>query len=157
MNRKKVLPTLIGMGLMLVAGWLTFGQQSIPNGSILDDIRQTMLTQQEAWNRGDFGEFFAVYAEDAIFVSGTELIRGRDSILQRFRHRYQETGPSGLLKFSDLRLVDRCGCKEKVSCRVWIHGKWHLTFNDGTSKEGQFTLGWRWKNNGWMIFYDHSS
>ena len=142
----------------LIAFWLMMPNPGpmAAKSDVLRTLRSIMMKQQDAWNRGDYESFFAVYADDATYVTGGRTIRGRAAILHRFRKRYGTKETMGKLTFSDLIVLDAC-CPDSRCQSIWVGGKWQLTMDDGSIRTGRFTLGWRWDGKRWAIFYDHSS
>lgn len=118
-----------------------------------DAVRQVLLDQQAAWNRGDLEAFMAGYWRSpklTFFAGGTEK-RGWDAALERYRQRYQGEGRQmGKLTFSDLN-VEVLGPDA-----AWVRGRWQVV----TSKEklgGLFTLVFKKFPEGWRIVHDHTS
>src|SRR5438093_7493509 len=69
-------------------------------------VRTVMEAQQAAWNRGDIEGFMDGYerAETTIFVSGDELTRGWQTVLDRYKKRYTSREQMGTLTFSALEI-----------------------------------------------------
>jgi beta-aspartyl-peptidase (threonine type) len=118
-----------------------------------DAVRQVLLDQQAAWNRGDLEAFMGGYwhSPDLTFFSGGSERHGWDDTLARYRQRYQGEGREmGRLTFDDLRV-------EVVAPDVaYVRGRWQVV----TSKEtlgGLFTLIFRKFPEGWRIVHDHTS
>jgi beta-aspartyl-peptidase (threonine type) len=118
-----------------------------------DAVRQVLLDQQAAWNRGDLEGFMAGYWRSpklTFFGGGTEK-RGWDAALERYRQRYQGKGHEmGKLTFSDLN-IEALGPDA-----AWVRGRWQVV----TSKEklgGLFTLVFKKFPEGWRIVHDHTS
>jgi ketosteroid isomerase-like protein len=118
-----------------------------------DAVRQVLLDQQAAWNRGDLEAFMAGYwhSPELTFFSGGSERHGWDDTLARYRQRYQGEGREmGRLTFDDLR-VDPV-----APDAAYVRGRWQVV----TSKEtlgGLFTLVFRKFPEGWRIVHDHTS
>src|SRR5438093_6683837 len=69
-------------------------------------VRAVMAAQQAAWNRGDIEAFMDGYerAETTLFVSGDELTRGWQTVLDRYKQRYPSREQMGTLTFSELEI-----------------------------------------------------
>jgi ketosteroid isomerase-like protein len=136
-----VLFTLIVAGLASSACTNTAG--------INEEIRRVMSAQQEAWNRGDLEGFMDGYerAETTTFVSGDEITRGWQTVLDRYKRRYQSQAQMGTLTFSDLE-IKPAGTDFAVA-----DGRWQLQ-RENDAPHGRFTLLFRRTNGGWRIIHD---
>jgi len=112
-------------------------------------IRVLLEAQQAAWNRGDIDGFMDGYerAETTTFVSGDELTRGWQTVLDRYKQHYKSREEMGTLTFSELTITP-------ISPDFAVaDGRWQLTrAND--SPHGRFTLLFRQLNNNWRIVHD---
>jgi ketosteroid isomerase-like protein len=116
------------------------------------EIRAVIATQEEAWNRGDIEQFMAGYAraETTTFVSGDEVTRGWQNVLDRYKNRYSDRAKMGSLTFSELEIT-ALGVDAAVAL-----GRWELQrAND--HPRGRFTLIFRRLPEGWRIVQDHTS
>jgi ketosteroid isomerase-like protein len=136
-----VLFTLIVAGLASSACTNTAG--------INEEIRRVMSAQQEAWNRGDLEGFMDGYerAETTTFVSGDEITRGWQTVLDRYKRRYQSQAEMGTLTFSDLE-IKPAGTDFAVA-----DGRWQLQ-RENDAPHGRFTLLFRRTNGSWRIIHD---
>jgi uncharacterized protein (TIGR02246 family) len=117
-------------------------------------IRQVLISQVDAWNRGDLEGYMNGYwrSSDLTFFSGGAVTKGWDPTLQRYRQRYQGQGKEmGKLEFQDLD-IQLLGPRAAV-----IRGKWQLTMSDGKQPHGLFTLIMKKMQPGWRIVHDHTS
>ena len=112
-------------------------------------IRAVMETQQAAWNRGDIDGFMDGYerAETTTFVSGDEIMRGWQTVLDRYKQRYNSPGLMGSLTFSELE-VQPLGQSYALA-----NGRWQLTRANDTP-HGRFTLLFHQTSAGWRIIQD---
>ena len=115
-------------------------------------VRAVLEAQRDAWNRGDIEGYMDGYARtpDTVFVSGDNVMRGWQSVLDRYKKSYSSREKMGTLTFSDLEIAlighDAAVCL----------GRWHLQrAND--EPHGRFTLILRRTKQSWKIVHDHTS
>lgn len=115
-------------------------------------IRKVMDDQAAAWNRGDIDGFMSGYwkSEKLTFVSGTDVTRGWQPTLDRYKKNYDSRAKMGTLTFSDLEIT----VLSKDAAVVL--GSWSLAREKDTP-HGKFTLTFRKFNEGWRIIIDHTS
>ena len=120
-----------------------------------DEMLAICRTQESAWNRGDLEAFMAEgywRSPDLSFFSGGSDTRGFEPTLARYRERYQSGGNEmGKLSFSQLEPL-ALGSEAGI-----VRGRWQLTFSDGRTVGGLFTLTMRRMHEGWRIVHDHTS
>jgi ketosteroid isomerase-like protein len=112
-------------------------------------IRAVMEAQQAAWNRGDIEGFMNGYerSDTTTFVSGDEITRGWQTVLDRYKQRYSSPEKMGTLSFSELEI-------QPVSPSYALaDGRWQLN-RAGDSPHGRFTLLLRETSSGWRIIHD---
>jgi len=112
-------------------------------------IRAVMEAQQAAWNRGDIEGFMDGYerSETTTFVSGDEITRGWQTVLDRYKQRYSSPEKMGTLSFSELDI-------QTISPSYALaDGRWQLN-RAGDSPHGRFTLLFRETSSGWRIIHD---
>lgn len=115
-------------------------------------IRSVLDAQRDAWNRGDIEGFMDGYerSDDIIFMSGDNLTRGWQTVLDRYKKNYDTREKMGVLTFSDLD-VDLLNDNTAV-----VIGRWSLKrAND--EPHGRFTLIFKRTKKGWKIVHDHTS
>lgn len=125
-----------------------------PPQSLQEAIRHLLLSQVEAWNRGDLEGFMRGYwnSPELTFYSGTTITKGWAPTLARYKQRYQSEGREmGKLEFQDLD-IDLLSRRSAV-----VSGKWHLTMKNGQTPHGLFTLVLKRMPEGWRIVHDHTS
>jgi len=123
-------------------------------------VEAVLAAQSEAWNRGDFEAFTAVYAEDATFLSPSGLTRGRQEVLARYRRRYPDRKAMGRLSLEviEARALGsdpRDGSPDAFS----VAARWRLTFPDNPDRkpaEGLTLLVLRRHAGRWEILQDAS-
>ena len=115
-------------------------------------IRKVMDDQAVAWNKGDIDGFMAGYwkSEKLTFISGTDVTRGWQPTLDRYKKSYDSRAKMGVLTFSDLEFTI-LGKDAAV-----VLGSWSLT-RDKDNPHGKFTLTFRKFKEGWRIIMDHTS
>ncbi len=105
-----------------------------------------------AWDRGDLAGFVAVYAADAIYVSGTEVARGRDAIAARYAKSFVAgANTRGRLTFQPV------AHRALSAVHLLYVARWTLTPREGTPQTGTTTLLFERRREGWRIISDHSS
>ena len=119
---------------------------------IATEIRKVMDDQSAAWNRGDIDGFMAGYwkSEKLTFISGTEVTRGWQPTLDRYKKGYDSRAKMGVLNFTDLEFT----VLSKDAAVVL--GSWGLT-REKDNPHGKFTLTFRKFKEGWRIVMDHTS
>ena len=119
---------------------------------IKQDITKVMNEQTVAWNRGDIDGFMTGYwrSDDLRFVSGSEVTRGWQTTLDRYKRNYSTREKMGSLTFSDL-VIDVVSRDAAV-----VLGTWRLV-RAADTPNGKFTLIFRKFSEGWRIVHDHTS
>src|SRR3989440_9166825 len=116
------------------------------------EITEVLNTQQEAWNRGDIDAFMDGYwsSDETVFVSGDEVTRGWQKVLDRYKKKYSDRAKMGTLTFSNLEITSLSNDSAVAL------GAWKLKrAND--EPHGRFTLIFRRLPDGWKIVHDHTS
>jgi ketosteroid isomerase-like protein len=123
-----------------------------PNANVGSEIRAVLKMQQDAWNRGDIDTFMNGYSrsEDTVFVSGDEVTRGWQKVLDRYKKKYSDRAKMGTLTFSDLEITPLSNDSAVVL------GSWELK-RASDHPHGRFTLIFRRFPEGWKIVHDHTS
>jgi uncharacterized protein (TIGR02246 family) len=119
---------------------------------IIAAVRAVLSAQSEAWNRGDIEGYMDGYARsaDTVFVSGDDVTRGWQPVLDRYKKRYDSRDKMGVLTFSDLEITP-LGNDAAIAL-----GRWHLQ-RAKDEPHGRFSLILRRTKRGWKIIHDHSS
>ena len=116
------------------------------------EVRAVMEAQQAAWNRGDIETFMDGYdrADTTTFVSGDQLVRGWQTVLDRYKKQYSSREQMGMLTFAELTI-------QPVGPGLALaDGRWQLTRAasiEGAS-HGRFTLLFQRIENKWRIIHD---
>jgi ketosteroid isomerase-like protein len=79
-------------------------------------------SQRDAWNRGDIEGYMDGYARspDTVFVSGDNVTRGWQTVLDHYKKAYDSREKMGVLTFSDLEITPLS--KDAAV----VVGRWHL-------------------------------
>src|ERR1700724_839464 len=122
------------------------------NGNAAAEIKAVLHAQQEAWNRGDIDAFMEGYrrSDETVFVSGDEVTRGWQKVLDRYKKKYSDRAKMGALTFSNLEITP-LGNDAAVAL-----GAWKLK-RASDEPRGRFTLIFRRFSEGWRIVHDHTS
>ncbi|HEY3038026.1 MAG TPA: nuclear transport factor 2 family protein [Pyrinomonadaceae bacterium] len=121
-------------------------------GRIIAAIHAVLDAQRDAWNRGDVAGYMDGYARSAntVFVSGDNVTRGWQTVLDRYKKNYDSREKMGTLTFSDLEITP-LGNDTAI-----VLGRWHLQ-RAKDQPHGRFTLIFRKTKQGWRIVHDHTS
>lgn len=115
-------------------------------------IQAVLKAQSDAWNRGDIEGYMEGYArsENTVFISGDNVTRGWQTVLERYKKNYNSREKMGTLTFADLQIT------VLSKDAALVGGRWHLKrAND--EPHGRFTLIFRKTKQGWRIIHDHTS
>jgi len=129
-----------------------FGSTSVYAQSPQPEIRAVLSAQQEAWNRGDIDSFMNGYwrSDETVFVSGDDVTRGWQKVLDRYKKKYSDRAKMGTLTFSNLEITALSNDSAVVL------GSWELK-RASDNPHGRFTLIFRRFPEGWKIVHDHTS
>jgi len=136
--------------VLVICGVNAWGSPTVPT----EEIRQVIVKQQDAWNRGNLEDFMAGYwnSPELTFFSGARESKGWQAALDRYKKSYQSAGHEmGKLEFSDLRI------EMLAPEAAFVRGAFHLTMSDGKTPHGLFTLIFRKFPEGWKIVHDQSA
>jgi ketosteroid isomerase-like protein len=141
--------------LVIISPSVPAQSSSKPNkreGRTVAAIRAVLDAQRDDWNRGDIEGYMDGYArsEDTIFVSGDNVTRGWQTVLERYKKNYDSREKMGTLTFSDLEIT-LVGSDAGI-----VLGRWHLK-RATDEPHGRFTLIFRKTKQGWKIIHDHTS
>ena len=123
-----------------------------PKDDAPSEIQTVIRAQQEAWNRGDIDAFMNGYwrSEQTVFVSGDEVTRGWQKVLDRYKAKYSDRAKMGTLTFSEIEITSSSNDSAVAL------GSWKLNRANDTP-HGRFTLIFRRFPDGWKIIHDHTS
>jgi ketosteroid isomerase-like protein len=142
------------LGYFLVAAVLgstsLSAQSSRPDITL--EISAVLKMQQDAWNRGDIDAFMDGYSrsDETLFVSGDDVTRGWQKVLDRYKKKYSDRAEMGTLTFSNLEITPLSNDSAVAL------GSWKLN-RTNDQPHGRFTLIFRRFPEGWRIVHDHTS
>ncbi len=115
-------------------------------------IRNLLVLQADAWNRGDIDSFMTSYwkSDDTTFVGTTGIIRGWHAVLERYHRAYPNRESMGHLTFSNIEVHQQC------ANAAFVIGEYRLQ-REKDSPAGVFTLDLRKFDEGWRIVLDHTT
>jgi len=136
---------------MLFLSILFLASSVFAQGNAAKEIRKVMDDQAAAWNRGDLEAFMKGYwnSEKLVFV-GSEVTRGWQPTLDRYKTAYGTREKMGTLTFSDLEIT------LLSNDAAVVLGSWSLA-RATDNPHGKFTLVFRKFKEGWRIVMDHTS
>lgn len=114
-------------------------------------IEQALTASAAGWNSGDLDRFMALYADDAVYVSGATVVRGKPEIAQR----YAKSFVAGANTRGALRLQP-VAWRPLSAVHVILVARWTLA-GSAASQTGLTTLVFERRKAGWQIIADHSS
>lgn len=116
------------------------------------EIRALLDKQIAAWNRGDLDTFMQTYwkSPKTAYVGANGIMRGWNSVLERYRRAYPNREAMGKTAFSDLEIT------MLAPDAAVVLGHWHLERASG-DLGGVFSLVLRKFPGGWRIILDHTS
>lgn len=146
---------IIVLALVAVSSISVFGQRSAKSSKSsqsIEAIRAVLNAQRDAWNRGDIEGYMDGYdrSENTVFVSGDNLTRGWQTVLERYKKNYDTREKMGTLTFSDLEI------NLLSTDSATVVGRWALK-RVADEPHGRFTLIFKRTNKGWRIIHDHTS
>ncbi|MDQ3920037.1 MAG: DUF4440 domain-containing protein [Acidobacteriota bacterium] len=154
MSRKHLFTVV---SLLAFAAVVVFGyQKRVPKSPGEDRdvaaVRAVIESQAAAWNRGDVEGYMEGYAKEdsTTFVSGDTVTRGWQTVLERYKARYDTRAKMGTLTFSELEF------KPLGPYYIMASGRWQLA-READTPHGRFTLIFRRTGAGWRIVHDHTS
>jgi ketosteroid isomerase-like protein len=136
----------------VVFGYQRRAPRSEKEDANISAVRAVLEAQAAAWNRGDVAGYMEGYAKEdtTTFVSGDTITRGWQTVLERYKARYDTREKMGTLTFTELEI------KPLSEFYFMATGRWQLT-REGDTPHGRFTLIFRRTNAGWRIVHDHTS
>ena len=157
MTRK---PSLLALIATLIG--LASIHAEAPKNNFAPEIQKVLHAQQDAWNRGNIEGFMNGYwnSNETVFVSGDEVTRGWQKVLDRYKAKYSDHAKMGTLTFSEIEITPLS------SDSAVALGSWKLkratdppSHRSGAASEphGRFTLIFRRFPDGWKIIHDHTS
>ncbi|MFA6115416.1 MAG: SgcJ/EcaC family oxidoreductase [Sphingomonas sp.] len=116
-------------------------------------IMAVMRDSAAGWTARDLDRFMAVYAEDATFVVGDGVIRGKAAIAARYAPRFapEAAAKRGALSFEQMafRPID--------PSHALLVARYRLKVAGAADQTGPTSLLFEKQREGWKIVADHSS
>jgi ketosteroid isomerase-like protein len=142
-------------GMLGIAGSKQHGHAAAMSGRDAKTraaVRAVLDAQVAAWNRGDIEGFMDGYrrSPETVFISGDEITRGWQTVLDRYKKRYDSREKMGVLSFLEIE-IRATGRDTAVA-----FGRWQLKRASDTP-HGRFTLLFLRTREGWRITHDHTS
>lgn len=115
-------------------------------------VAELFRAGSDAWNRGDVEGYLATYAdtETVRWVSGDQVIIGRNAIAAAFKERFPTAEGMGKLSIKKLQ-VDLLTPSDALA-----FGEWHQQLGEA-ERAGVFTVHLTKFSAGWRIVSDHAS
>ena len=130
---------------------MAIAQSDSQKTKIADDIRAVMNKQADDWNRGDIPAFMEGYwKSDKLVFVGSEVTKGWQPTLDRYKRSYPDKAAMGTLTFSDLEIT------VLSNDSALVLGSWSLK-REKDNPGGKFTLIFRKFKEGWRIIHDHTT
>jgi uncharacterized protein (TIGR02246 family) len=124
-----------------------------PRGDAHAAIMAVMQDSAAGWTAGDLDRFMAVYGDDATFVVGDGVIRGKAAIAARYAPRFAPdvAAKRGALIFEEVafRPID--------ATHALLVARYRLKIAGAADQVGPTSLLFEKKRRGWKIVADHSS
>ena len=136
--------------LFVLVMFCSFLSQAQKNKDVA--IRNLLVHQTEAWNRGDIEGFMQTYWQNdsLMFVGKGGVTWGWKNTLAHYKKGYPDKEAMGKLSFDIIQI------KQLSKDYFFVTGKWMLK-RKTDDLNGHFTLLIRQINNQWKIVADHSS
>ena len=117
-------------------------------------IENALADSVAGWNAGDMDRFIGVYSQapDITYVSGEDLVRGRDGLAERYEKNYDfaDADARGEL---DIETLD---FRPLGVDHALLVGRYTLTWPDKEPASGPTSLVFAREKDGWKIVADHS-
>lgn len=120
--------------------------------SNVEAIRNVLLTQQAAWNEGDYEGFMEGYwkSDSLTFASGGTFNRGWQTTLENYKVRYPDRAAMGILTFTLYTI------KVLSETDAFVFGRFELE-REKDRPSGVFTLLLKKFGEDWKVVFDHTS
>ena len=125
----------------------------VPDAAAHAAILAAMADSAAGWNAGNLDRFMAVYADDAVYVTGKGLVRGKPAIADTYRKSFAAGGNArGRLSFVQ-PAFRKVGPTHMVLWARWVLA----AAGKAKGESGVTTLLFERRREGWRIVSDHSS
>lgn len=116
------------------------------------EIESALTTSAAGWDDGNLERFVAIYADDAVFVSGGKIARGRAEIAKNYAKSF-----TGAANVRDRLSIQPVAWRTLSKVHVLFVGRWTLAPAGAAPQTGLTTLLFERRKAGWQIISDHSS
>jgi uncharacterized protein (TIGR02246 family) len=144
--------SLAYVSILMLSLSVSSNAQRTTDTKSINAIRGVLDAQRDAWNKGDIEGYMDGYerSDNTVFVSGDNVTRGWETVLERYKKAYDTREKMGALIFSDLEMT----LLSKDTAVVL--GRWLLK-RSKDEPHGRFTLIFKKTKQGWRIIHDHTS
>lgn len=141
---------LLSLTLLAATACVHVSVQSSP-ASAETEIRARLDSTAMGWNRGDLGEYLAVYTPDASEMLSDGVAHGRDRIERTMKEGFWKSGrPLQQLHYEHVE-VRMLGDDHAL-----VTGQYVLDGAGRPQRTGWFTTVWSRTSDGWRMIHDHS-
>jgi uncharacterized protein (TIGR02246 family) len=149
---KKLLTVSFAALTLAATAYAAFGDPAAKKPESAEtQIRATLNSTAEGWNRGDLPQYLAAYTESATEMGPDGPRGGVKVIEQTMRNGFWKTGrPIQQLRYEHVEV--RMLGKENAL----VTGQYVLTGADRPDRTGWFTTVWTRTKQGWRMIHDHS-
>ena len=117
------------IGLAISFALPTFGQQNnAPDSQIVQQLHAIGKKSDEAFLKGDAAALAALYTEDAVEVTDSGTLYGREAIEKHYADLFQKEHFSNYLVKADQYSPHMIGTTDKA----WSNGEWSVTLQGKT-------------------------
>tara|TARA_B110000444_G_scaffold126297_1_gene118753 strand:+ start:951 stop:1370 length:420 start_codon:yes stop_codon:yes gene_type:complete len=131
--------------ILIIIPFLSFGQQDMKK------IKNVLLNQEKAWNKGNVREFMLGYwdSEKLEFNSDGRMTYGWTNTFMQYSANYPTKDKMGKLTFQiiDIELIS--------DTTALVNGEWEL-IRTSDSPKGNFLLTFKKFNDKWLIIKDYT-
>ena len=149
---KKLLALSLAAMALAATAYAAYGDPAAKKPESAEaQIRAALNSTADGWNKGDLGQYLAVYTESATEMGPNGPRGGVKVIEQTMRGGFWKTGrPLQQLRYEhvDVRMLG----KENAL----VTGQYVLTGGDRPDRTGWFTTVWTRTRQGWRMIHDHS-
>ena len=129
----RLLLTLVGLAISFALPTFAQQKQSTPNEQDRQWLEAHLKKFDEAWNNNDAAALASFYAEDAVIVTNTGPIYGREAIEKWYADLFQKLHISNHIAKADQYSPHMIGTTDKA----WSNGEWSTTVQAQNGKPFQ--------------------
>jgi uncharacterized protein (TIGR02246 family) len=137
--------------LLVLLTTVAFGQTPSKKQGAEEQIRATLNSTAEGWNKGELSQYLAAYTDDATEMGPNGPEGGKEAIEKTMRQGFWKTGrPLQTLRYE--HVVVRMLGKDNAL----VTGQFVLSGGGRPDRTGWFTTVWTRTKLGWRMIHDHS-